>query len=702
MPRSKQEINAIIKKIKDNINSINKETGAKLSYGKIRADIERMFAMNEAQRDAAIKEYEIAMRKEIADIVLPKRSTIWSNETIAAKESQGILAKYDITIITRNVKLVMNAFCNLMQEDYTATHEMTEEDYKAVRDWEYAELKSHSYHSESPIYMKAWGKEAFIAEASNLDGHFKNENGEINYSFKNEYGKSDSRKDIIAADAYYKTTIIKAELARHGVFWRLFNFRKVAAYNAYISKAEDILARIGFIENEHKDKAIEVLKNTVMVPHDMDEERVKDAYERQMDAWKEKNIKELTVARDSLTKAKALDNNPDTSIYKKLESILEKYDMIAGFEEILKKTAMENAALMFDKQRDISSMKNSAFVCFLRTYDAMIVDAIANGKDINVAEFMEDAKKITDVAMEHYFGISAIDELKDLDRPLYMFDLDLDSVLRRLDMYTNGVNVKNPENPKEYKKVMPIPGVIEKAKEEATAIVNQWLADPGKLLPEVKAPEVRHEEVKQVEVKNEPKPLVNKLSDEARNFGNEMFKIEFRPSRANIANEIKMMTAVVNVLKNSPEFKEDQYAKKIFRANQEKIVLMKNVIKNNGAGADNLQKQFEDIDSRLGNEIRIGYKPRLVSDFEKIAEKKESIVVNLDEKIEEKKEEIQPSINENQAVNDNSYNLFEKNAELHAGVMPKEKIEINIGDENLEKSAAVEDKKENDVAQKSV
>ena len=208
--------------------------------------------------------------------------------------------------------------------------------------------------------------------------------------------------------------------------------------------------------------------------------------------------------------------------------------------------------------------------------------------------------------------------------------------------------LKNPENPKEYKKVMPIPGTIEKAKEEATAIVNQWLADPGKLLPEV-----RHEKVKQVEVKNEPKPVVNKLSEEARNFGNEMFKIEFRPSRANIANEIKMMTAVANVLKNSPEFKEDQYAKKIFKANQEKIMLMKNVIKNNGAGADNLQKQLEEIDRRLQNEIIIGYEPRLVSDFEKVAEKKESIVVNL-------------------------------------------------GDENSEKSAAVDDKKENDVVQKSV
>ena len=648
MPRSKQDTNAIIKKIKTTIDSINKETGAKLSYSKIRADIERMFSMNASERDDAIKAYEIAMRKELADIVLPKRSTIWSNATIAEKENNSILSKYSITIITKNTRLVMNTFCDLMQEDYTATHEMTEKDYKAVRDWEYAELKSHSYHSESPIYMKAWSKDAFIAEASGLNEHFKNENGEINYSFKNEYGKGESRKDIVAADAYYKTTVIKAELAKHGVVWRLFNFRKVAAYNTYIAKAEDILARIGFIENEHKDKAIEILKNTVMVPHDMDEERVKDAYERHMDAWREKNTEELTVARDSLAKARVLDQNPETSIYKKLESVLEKYDMIAGFEEILKKTAMENAALMFDKQRDVSSMKNSAFVCFLRTYDAMIAHAITNGKDINVREFLDDAKKITDVTMEHYLGISAIDELKNLDRPLYMFDLDLDSVLRRLDMNANGITVRNPENPKEYKKVMPIPGTIEKAKEEATAIVNQWIADPGKLLPEV-----RHEEVKQVEVKNEPNPVVNKLSDEARSFGNEMFKLEFRPSRANIANEIKMMTAVVNVLKNSPEFKEDQYAKKIFKANQEKIMLMKNVIKNNGAGADNLQKQLEDIDTRLRNEIAVGYQPRLVSDFEKVAEKKEPIVVNL-------------------------------------------------GDENSEKSAAIEDKKENDVVQKSV
>ena len=633
MPRTKKEIDAITKKIKANINSINAETGAGLSFAKIRADIERMFAMNAAERDAAIRAYEIAIRKEIADAVLPKRSTIWSNETTVAKDGEGTLAKYSIILVTRNARLLINSFCNLMQEDYTATHEMTEEDFKAVRDWEYKELKSHTYYTEAPIYVRAWGRDAFIAEAAALDDHFKDANGEIGYTFKNEYGRGESRKDIVAADVYYKTTVIRAELASHGFFWRLFNFRKVAACNAYIAKAENILARIGFVESEHRDRAIEVLKSTVTVPHDMDEERVRDAYERHMDALREKNTKELTVARDNLARAKELDKDPEASVYKKLEEVLEKHGIRASFEEVLKKTAMENAALLFDKQRDISSMKNSAFVCFLRTFDAMIVSAIEGGRDINVAELLKDAKKITDVALEHYFGISGIDEIKSLDKPLYMFDLDLASVMKRLDMNANGVTVADPENPGQYKKVMAIPGAIERAKEEAPAIINEWLADPGKLLPGADAPAVPEpamEDAKQEEDDNviEAGPI----SDEARELGDRMLKIDFRPSPDNIQKQINDMKLIASLLRNNNPAATES-VKGVFGANRNKLMHYKKALEQGGDALKKIEAEFDTVDKLLNAKYET-YKPATVKDLEA---RRQNISVALDEPVEDVK-----------------------------------------------------------------
>lgn len=194
------------------------------------------------------------------------------------------------------------------------------------------------------------------------------------------------------------------------------------------------------------------------------------------------------------------------------------------------------------------------------------------------------------------------------------------------------------------------------------------------------------------------------ITDEVRSFGNRMFEIEFRPSQANIFNEVKMMLALSNLLENNPAFNEDQFGKNIFAANQEKIKIMLSVVRNNGAGSGLLQKKFEEIETRLWNETTVGYEARTIQEFEKAVENKKVNEANLGAKADEKKAEGE------QNEKDTGFNLFEGDAEIQneVGQDNDNRIRLDASEFKLfdsddsEKAPVVEENKEGNVAQKGV
>jgi hypothetical protein len=194
------------------------------------------------------------------------------------------------------------------------------------------------------------------------------------------------------------------------------------------------------------------------------------------------------------------------------------------------------------------------------------------------------------------------------------------------------------------------------------------------------------------------------ITDEVRSFGNKMFEIEFRPSQANIFNEVKMMLALSNHLKDNPAFNEDQFGKNIFEANQEKIKIMLSVVRNNGAGSGLLQKKFEEIETRLWNDTTVGYEPRTIQEFEKAVENKKVNEANLGAKADEKKAEGE------QNENDTGFNLCEVDAEIQneVGQDNDNRIRLDASEFKLfdsddsEKAPGVEENKEGNVAQRGV
>ena len=486
MARDKAATKAMVENLKNEIKQLNEQLGTSLSYSKISKSINNIFKMNADGRDAAIMAYELALRNEVADHVMTARSTFWSASKLAAKNMETPLMNCSATHVSKAVRKFIRSFCEIKEEGYIDAHPYTQENAKELCDWGLAAVRSRTFYSESPKYMKAWDAECFAQEIKNLDEHFRDpKTGALKFTFQNEYAGGKARKDIIAADAYRKMTHLKGELAKHGFFWRLFHSKTVAAWRGYIAKAEDTLNAIGFVESEHKDKALEVLKATMATPHDIDEEAIKGEYEVATKALDAKKVKELTVARDLLAKGNALDKNPETSIYSKLEHFFEKYDFRKEFEKKQPYFSFDNAAEEYDKRRNLGAMKDCASSCMLLSFAHAFNYAVKNGKEVNVAELMNDARKIATIVMEHYMPSAAIEELKNLDKPLYLFGFGEDRALypvNKLEKF--GYEVSDPAAEGGVRKVFPDREVMEKLKADIKAVLADWNADPAKLLRE--------------------------------------------------------------------------------------------------------------------------------------------------------------------------------------------------------------------------
>ena len=126
-------------------------------------------------------------------------------------------------------------------------------------------------------------------------------------------------------------------------------------------------------------------------------------------------------------------------------------------------------------------------MCLSRTFSSMIQNAILGEREINVSEFLADARTITATVMDHYMPVSEIEELKNINVPLYTFTFNEKAAMVPLNLYENGINIKDPRSLDGYRKVMPLPGTIEKAREDVKRIMNEWAADPQKLFEEDQA-----------------------------------------------------------------------------------------------------------------------------------------------------------------------------------------------------------------------
>ena len=637
MPLTKKALNTAIKELKNQIKKLNNDVEAKLSFSQMKADIEEIYKIeNEAQRNAAITNYEHTLRDRLADHMLTRRSFIHSSRTLLGANGKKNITRASITYVSKNARLLVSKICSLYEDDYLKNHELNEEKANETRDWELAKLKERTFYSETTVFFYKWDRKCLRNEIDDFNDNTRNLILN-NYVFSAEYNKNGDGSNIVFADAYYKAMLMKAELERtkNDKLWRFFNFLKVAAYRDYIATVERALERVGFKESVHGAGAIEALKNTVIQPHSIDIDNVKDSYKANIDWINAQKTKEINVARAQLKKANQLDRNPMTSCYSKIKDILERYNVTEeAFNELTEKFCMSDAARKYDTLRNVDAIKESAGLSFLRTLNELIKGAIILEKELDIKELLSDAGKISEIVMEHYLGVSKIEELQNLDRPIYALNISLEGVQNTISKHSQGVSIEDPENPDEYKRIMPLPGTIDKAVSEAVEIVNGWLKKPENELNNEQLEEIQEQKEEndlKFDIKAERKPL----TDEERKLANEMLKIDFRPSTEKIKEQLANAKAITLLFDSSDTITKDSQG--VFRANKSKLMHLKKAIEN-GESLDQLEKEF-DTSEKLLNAKYTEYKPQRIEEIEK-----ERVQVKIHAPNENKNEIINDSV----------------------------------------------------------
>lgn len=635
------QIKATKKSIEDWIKTINKKTEGNLSYNNIKEDIAQIYKIeDEAKRYQMIREYELIVRHQLSDHLFDRRTVIHSSRRLLDKHRKKTITVTPPSAVITAARRIVELSCSLHEEDFTKKHPMTRERADEELKWTLDEISKRNCYDEMPKYFKEWDTGCVHQEIKNFkdayEGVFRKN---PNYKYEGKISKIGDGTDAIAASAYYLAQLMKAELEteEHKTrWWRFMNFRKVGAYKEYIKTAEEMFARIDFDPATHGEAALEALKNTVMQPHDRDIDTAKNEHRIAYNWVKQQETPQLNIARGQLGRAKELDKKLATSFYTKMKDLMDKYNISKDrFQELSERFSLENAAEKYDKERDIEAVKSSAAMTYIRLLTEMLEKTLVAGKELDIKDVLKDADTLCKAVMENYLDFSKMKELQNLDKPIYAYGVGMDGVQIRIDKAAKGITYQDPDNPDEYKKMIPPADVIERAKKEAAEVVSGWEKKPqNEINNEAPKPEEidvpKEEKENEIVAHNDEKIERKPLTPEARALASEMLKIGFRPSKENLQAQLENAKLITQFFDKNEMISKESHA--VFKASKSKLMHYKSAVEN--GKVDEMETQFQTTDKVL--EAQYGnIKLQAIEDIEK-----ERMNINLDASIEDKNAQI--------------------------------------------------------------
>lgn len=475
---------ALVKDIKNSIKSSNKKSGAKISYDQI-YEMVNAALKTDAQQDLELIKCYSEIIKVIAEDHLSRRAMMNSNMVLANKYSKNPGVDYSIINITEDVKNWVESIGRIINPSYMENHPITENQLRTIRDYQLAFLKSSSYYGELPKCLKSWGRDCFYSEIVRIDDIFNDPDDRDVHTFK---GDLHNKNDIAASEIYYKSVLVREELAKLNKFWRLIFFRYVKACNAFLEKADSTLAKIGFNASEHADKAMDILKETIMPPNDEDKYTVVDAYCIASKQAKGISNGKGSRAHDRHANALLLDCKYETSFDKVLEPYNEKYgsDLTAvalGYSE----SEIMAIAEGYDKSKNTDNINEAIERAFNNALTKIYISVLKNGMEINATEILIDARKIAILASQRYTLYFEIEENLELESPAYMKDKNEEYFKRKIDECASKASLMlKMEEEQAQKKGKPIPSHILKnmdalTKEKINSLKNEIVTASNQL-----------------------------------------------------------------------------------------------------------------------------------------------------------------------------------------------------------------------------
>lgn len=409
-----------MKGFRKEIKHVNKKALANLSAEEIFSRVEQIMQSPEDQWADAFVEYIKELNVVIYDKPSYYRSLIVSNSSRWGK-SRGEYTQFRISEATREAKNLINYCRQIIKPESVKTFEYTEKQFAQIRDWQIERLKAFTEYSEIERTMKAWDNSAVKNSFKTLDEQLKlkkNSESDERYKFSGNYKNAN---DQTVANVYARAKMFKEELSKHNIFWRWFTSNG-RAYSNYVKRSEELFEKVGFHEAKDGDSAIEYCKNTLPEVYDTDIDIVKGDYEDSMEAYTRAHTTEIFEAREYADRAKELNLDPEFSLESKLSSFAEKYGMDAS-NLVNSRLDWSSAATAYDTKRKTETFITNAKVAFSSNLSKLInAAAKKHGADMNIADVLDDVRKIAVISIKFSSIIYDIDKLKNAEKPPYISD----------------------------------------------------------------------------------------------------------------------------------------------------------------------------------------------------------------------------------------------------------------------------------------
>lgn len=453
------------KEFKTNLKRINKISGTKISYKDLRKKVEELMTKTGKEREDAFTKAYTDLTTTLSSNLLKEAIVHGYNSAYPGRKNSS--DSFSITIQTKNAKSLINEMCNLLSPGYYESHPITDSQLDAIRDYELQTLNSHTFYSDLEVCLKGWNEACYAEDTKTLDAIFPDSTDHVYKGDKND------QKDITAAEFYKKAQLTQARLDKHNKLWRWCHPGKVKAYTNYIQNIYNKLNQIGFIPDKHGEASVELLKGNIMRPIALDPEAVEHTHRMFVVDYRKNHTPPLTIGREKFKKARELDANPDTSLDKELEPLLDKYNLDKlDILDDARMSDLEKGATTYDTTRFIDGYTDTLTAVYVRSYQQFAAQAGKNTGNMNVREIISDARKVMITVAKRYTPVLESKSFTDLKKPFYQTTKRTEALANQFERVNRLQNLNLSQEK------------LNAIKQEAIDLINEWATDPRKVVLE--------------------------------------------------------------------------------------------------------------------------------------------------------------------------------------------------------------------------
>lgn len=613
---------------------VNKKSLSDLSADEIYSRVEEIMKKPQEEWADAFVEYMKELNVKIYEKASYNRSLYSFNAARWGSLKMATFNQYRISEAMREARNLINFCRKIINPEAEKTFEYTEPQFAKIRDWQIERLKTFTDYAEIERTADAWDNSAVKSYFKTLDEKLKFEKASDIKERHQFSGNYENAGDQLIADVYARATMFKAEYEKHNFWWRWFT-GKGWAYSNYIKRSEELFKKVGFDEKKHAAGAIEYCKNTLPEVYSADIDIVKGDYESHLEAYKMAHRVESFEARKYTDWALELNLDSEFGIESKLVGFAEKYGVKAS-DLVNNRIDWGSGAQAYDTLGKEGTMHINTKTMFASTLAKLIdIAAKKHGAEMDIADVLEDARKIAVISAKFHSTVFDIDELKNVEKPLYIAD---DFTVEYIENRTKTYFLRGAKAMSDDDKA--------KIAKAAAEHVKMWYDNFDKL---------KKEDTELISTVTHPE--ITEISPVEQKIINNLLTVGYRPPKKDYSNVMdnhsKLMakhTKVVEMMKTKwfgENSKCSAELKAVFEKNAAKLEALQKLAHKDMKAIEELDEAWDKSDVEM-NERYPNYQPKTLEDLQNESKLKYSVAVDLgDEKNDIEKS---PKIEDNNSL----------------------------------------------------